>query len=696
MRLGVDIGGTFTDVVLIDAASGITYEAKLLTTPGDLSKAVLDGISSVVAAAQLNPETVSLIVHGTTVATNAIIERRGAKTALITTLGFRDVLETGTELRYDLYDIFIEMPSPLVPRRRRVGVSERTRYNGVKILDIDETEIRRVSASLVSDGVEAIAVCYLHSYANPSNEARTKELLTREYPELAISLSSEVLPELGEYGRVSTVVANAYVQPILRRYVDRVEESLQARGYRASLYVMGSNGGCVGASAAKDFPVRLIESGPAAGVTAATRYSQELMIDNVLAFDMGGTTAKLCVIEGGEPTKTTEFEVARVSRFMKGSGLLLKVPAIDLVEIGAGGGSLASVDQLGLVRVGPESAGAEPGPACYGRGGKRATVTDADVVLGYVDPSFFLGGEMRLDTTRARQALKDDLGVPLGWGAMKAAAAVHAVVNENMANAAAVYAAERGLDIRTFTLFAFGGAAPVHACDVAKRLRISTVVVPERAGVLSALGCLLAPLAFDFVLGYLSELSRVDWQKVKMAYRQMEERGREMLAAAGATKGISIEREADMRYVGQRFEVTVPIPNSPHLQTSDAAAITESFHAAYRRQYGREIPDVPVEFVHWRVTVSAPRPSITLERKKLSGDRRPVDPSARRTLVFGDRKFQRSPVFQRNLLRSGGTVEGPALVQGRDSTAVIPPGSEARIDDLGNLIISVDLDRDSE
>ena len=522
--IGVDIGGTFTDVILVDERTRGVYSAKVLTTPEQPAQAVVTAIAQVLGKVGEQHDSIRTIVHGTTLATNAIIERKGARTALLATRGFRDALETATELRYDLHDLFIEFPEPLVPRHCRIGVTERTRFDGTVIATLAEGEVRDALRALDGEAIEAVAICFLHAYANPANEEVAASAIRAERPHLSVSLSSRVLPEIGEYGRVSTTVANAYVQPLMSRYLAELSEALKERGSRGAFFVMSSSGGTLSLDLAREFPVRLVESGPAAGVSIATHFAAQLGIPDILAFDMGGTTAKISLITDGRPTRTSELEVARVRRFQKGSGLLIKAPAVDLIEIGAGGGSIGRVDALGLLSVGPDSAGAEPGPACYGAGGTAATVTDADLLLGYLNADYFLGGKMRLYPAQAAAAVDQQVGKPLGVDPTRAARSIYEVVNDNMANAALVYAAEQGIDLRTFTLLAFGGAAPAHACDVAQRLGISAIRVPFAAGVLSALGCLASPVSFDFVFGYMRELNLVDWASVNTRFAALEKR----------------------------------------------------------------------------------------------------------------------------------------------------------------------------
>ncbi|MCS6924733.1 MAG: hydantoinase/oxoprolinase family protein, partial [Candidatus Binatia bacterium] len=510
-RVGVDIGGTFTDIFLLAEGGGTMAISKVLTTPRDPAVAVVEGLRDLLVEQGIAPAAVHHLVHGTTLITNAIIERKGAKTGLITTKGFRDALEIGRERRYDIYDISLENPEPLVPRFLRREVNERLDNTGNVVTPLDPDEALAVIRSLVNDGIEALAVCLLHSFRNPTHELSIKKLAADHFPHLACSVSCEVVPEIREYERTSTTVANVYVKPLAQRYLNKLNADLRSLGIPRDIFVMLSNGGITSCGVAGEYPIRLIESGPAAGALAASFYSLQQQLDRVISFDMGGTTAKICLIERGKPFLTTDFEAARVYRFKKGSGLPLKVPVIEMIEIGAGGGSIARVDKLGLLKVGPDSAGAEPGPACYDRGGEEPTVTDADVVLGYLSPDYFLGGKMRLNVQKARRAIEEKIARPLGVDLVRAAWGIHQVVNENMANAARMHLVEKGRDPRGYSLIAFGGAGPVHAYRVAERLKLTTVVCPLAAGVTSAFGMLTAPLAFDFVQSYVTPLADLDF-----------------------------------------------------------------------------------------------------------------------------------------------------------------------------------------
>ncbi|HSR22739.1 MAG TPA: hydantoinase/oxoprolinase family protein, partial [Candidatus Eisenbacteria bacterium] len=520
-RIGVDIGGTFTDLVLL-VGGRVTAVGKALTTPADPSVAVADGVARLLA--EVDPGHVGEVVHGTTLVANALIERKGALTCLLTTRGARDALAIRREHRYDLYDLFLELPAPLVPRRRRWEVGERVLADGTVASPLDEAEVRRLAGRARREGVEAVAVCFLHSYRHPEHERRAAAILADELPGAPVSASCDVVPELGEYVRASTTVANDYVRPLMDRYLATLERRLRAAGLRAPLHLMLSTGGLATVETGRRFPVRLTESGSAAGALSAAFSGAATGERDVLGFDMGGTTAKACLVESGEPLLAREHEVARVYRFAPESGLPLRVPVIDLIEIGAGGGSIARVDRFGLPKVGPESAGAEPGPACYGRGGDRPTVTDADLLLGYLDPRFFLGGEMALDAGAARAAV-GGLAAALGLDLDEAAAGVHRVVNESMAGAARMHSIERGRDIRRFALVATGGAGPVHAWGVARRLGIRRLVLPPSAGVASAFGMLTAPPAFDFARSLPSALADVGWTDVRAAVAEMRRQG---------------------------------------------------------------------------------------------------------------------------------------------------------------------------
>ena len=625
------------------------------------------------------------IIHGTTLVTNALIERKGARTALLTTEGFRDAVAIGTEHRYDMYDIFIEKPEPLVPRNLRYGVRERVFDDGSVMVELDEEQVLSIVAGLRERGIEAVAVSFLHSFRNPAHERRVAGILAEEAPEITVSLSSEVAPEIREYERTSTTIANVYVRPLVERYLRILEERLRRLGFDGSLYIMLSNGGTASVETASNFPIRLLESGPAAGALAAAFYGEETGFSDVLSFDMGGTTAKACLIEGGEPLTSTEFEVARVYRFKKGSGLPVETSVIEMIEIGAGGGSIARVGALGLPKVGPESAGAEPGPACYGRGAAEPTVTDADLVLGYLDPDFFLGGKMPLDREAAMRAIEERIARPLGLDAIEAAWGIHQVVNENMANASRVHAIERGKDPRAYPLFAFGGAGPVHAYRVARTLGVPGFIAPLGAGATSAFGFLCAPLLFDFVRSLYGRLDELDWAQVNGALEEMEAEGRDLLHASGVAD-IRVRRLCEMRYMGQGHEVTVKVPDGP-LGPGDADRLTELYRKEYRRLYNREGPDVPLEAMTWRLEVAAPHPEIRLEGEvDGSSPLSEAQKGEREIYLPEENGFKEVPVYDRYRLDPGAVLEGSAVVEERESTVILGPEGRAEIDAARNLI----------
>ena len=686
-RVGIDIGGTFTDLVLIDDASGERAIGKVLTTPDDPSEAVEQGLRGLLEREDVDASQLKTIIHGTTLVTNALIERRGTATALLTTEGFRDAVAIGTEHRYDMYDIFLEKPEPLVPRSLRYGVRERVLDDGSVLRDLDEEQVRAIAGELLERGIGAVAVSFLHGYRNPVHEQRVAEILAEEAPGVAVSLSSEVSPEIREYERTSTTIANVYVRPLVERYLQRLEERLRRLGFDGSFYVMLSNGGTASVETACRFPVRLLESGPAAGALAAAFYGETAGFSEVLSFDMGGTTAKACLIDGGEPLTNTDFEVARVYRFKKGSGLPVKTSVIEMIEIGAGGGSIARVGPLGLPKIGPESAGADPGPACYGRGGEEPTVTDADLLLGYLDPDFFLGGRMRLDYRAAEKAMRK-VSNALGVDPLKAAWGVHQVVDENMANAARVHAVERGKDPRKYLLLAFGGAGPVHAHRVARALGVPGFVAPLGAGTASAFGFLCAPLSFDLARSLYGRLDELDWDAANAALAEMEEEGRELLRASRvADEDVLVRRLGEMRYVGQGHEVGVKLPEGT-LGPDDVGGISAGYREEYRRLYGREGPDVPLEAITWRVEVSAPRPEILQEER--GGDPRALDEArkGKREIYLPEKDgFAAVPVYDRYRLDPGAAFDGPAVVEERESTVIVGPDSRAEVDGSRNLIV---------
>jgi N-methylhydantoinase A len=690
-RVGVDIGGTFTDLVVVDEATGAIHVGKILTTPKDPAHGVEQGLQALIADAGTAPAGVTAVIHGTTLATNALIERKGARTALLTTAGFRDALEIGREGRYDMYDLFIDPPAPLVPRHLRREVRERLLADGSVLVPLDESAARTVVADLVRDDVEAVAICLLHAYVNPDHERRLAALVHAVAPDLPVSCSSDVVPEIREYERTSTAVANVYVAPLMARYLKDLERRLADAGIPGQLYVMQSSGGIALPADARRFPIRLVESGPAAGALAAAQAARARGEQRLLSFDMGGTTAKACVIDRGAPLVAREFEVARADRFKKGSGLPIRVPVIELIEIGAGGGSIARVDRMGLLKVGPDSAGADPGPACYNLGGREPTVTDADLLLGYLDAEFFLGGRMRLDREAARHAIQAGVGNRLGLDAVAAAWGIHRVVNENMAAAARIHGIERGKDLRAYPLFAFGGAGPVHCWQVARILRVPRVLIPFGAGAMSAYGLLAAPLAFDFVRTRRARLDDPEWDALNTLFEEMEAEGRGVLTRAGVAAGdVGVRRIAEMRYLGQGHEVEADAPGG-RLGPDSLPTMIASFEAAYRALYQRTPQGVPIEVLNWRVTVSGPAPTLTLTPpvRGLARDAEAARKGVRAAWFAEAGGFVDTPVYDRYALAPGTELTGPAIVEERESTAVIGPGGRCRVDD--GLAIVVEM-----
>ena len=687
-RAAVDIGGTFTDLLLLDEQSGETIIGKVLTTPGDPSIAVIQGLQALLAEHHLDPAAISTTIHGTTLITNAVIERKGAKTALITTQGFRDALEIGREKRYDIYDIFLENAATLVPRARRREVAERLDETGRILVPLNRMEVFDVVKDLLRDGVQALAVVLLHSCRNPAHERIVREVVESEFPSLTLSLSSDVTPEICEFERISTTVANAYVKPIARRYLNKLCDEVRQLGCRGDLYIMLSNGGIATCETASAYPIRLIESGPAAGALAASFFSQLKGLDHVISFDMGGTTAKICVIDQGQPMVTTEFEVARVYRFERGSGLPVKVPVIEMIEIGAGGGSIARIDELGLLKVGPDSAGADPGPSCYGLGGSEPTVTDADLVLGYLDPNYFLGGKMPLDRPRAEEAIRRRVAEPLGIDLTRAAWGMHDVVNENMANAARMHLVERGRDQRRYSLIAFGGAGPVHAYRVAEKLKLRQLVCPSAAGVTSAFGIFVAPMVFDFVQTYWTTLRGIDFTHLNTIFEEMETRGRALLRQAGVpAEVVTVTHSADMRYLHQRFEINVPVAGG-RLSPADIPRLQANFDQEYERMYKRLNPTVDVEALNWRVIVSGPRPSIHMRKAERQSSATETPRRGERLAYFPEASgYITCPVYDRYQLAPGMTLRGPAIIEERESTVVVGPGAQVEVDAYQNVVI---------
>ncbi len=689
-RFGFDIGGTFTDFVLADETTGRIETYKTLTTPQAPAKAVIEGWRVLLDRVNAEGGDVINAIHGTTLITNALIERKGSKTALITTRGFRDILEMAKEMRYDIYDLLLVLPEPLVARPLRLEVTERLNGRGEVVKPLDTVELQALKATLVDEGAEAVAVCFLHAFKNPVHEQAVRAWLAENLPGVSVSISSEVAPEIREYERMSTTVCNAYVQPMTERYVQRLAQELRDDGFRRELYLMNSSGGIVDAHTAARFPVRLVESGPAAGVLVSIYFGDLIGESNLVSFDMGGTTAKICLVKNGQPSKANTFEIARVHRFKRGSGLPVRIPTIELIEIGAGGGSIARVNELGLLKVGPESSGAEPGPACYGFGGQEPTVTDADALLGYLNPDYFLGGRMSLNLQAAEEAMRH-VGEPLGLSPVEAARGVFQVVNENMISATRVHVAERGGDTRRLKLMAFGGAGPVHAYEIARALKMPGYVCPTSAGVASALGFLTAPAAFDFARTFVARLTPDALARLDEVFADMEAEGRATLAAAGVPNDeMRFLRSADLRHVGQGHEITVPMPDGRLADVSIDDVIKPTFYQVYEDIYGHAHRHLDLEIMTCRVTATSPRPNVALPQA-------PHDPESVTKARKGTRPvyftalggFVDTPVYDRYLLAAGATFDGPAIVEERDSTAVVGPHATATIDEYLNLIVTL-------
>ena len=687
-HLAVDIGGTFTDIVLFNAENDEIVVGKVLTSYPDPSAAVLSGVRDLLLHHAVDPRAIRQVIHGTTLVTNTLIERKGARTALITTEGFRDALEIGNEGRYDIYDLGLVKPQPLVERRFRFGVPERVTASGEVLRPLDVSTIEDLCKKLKTEGLESVAVCLLHSFTNPRHELDIFEILRDELPDVTISISHQVSPAMREYQRTSTTVANAYVQPITSNYLERIQNGLSEAGLDAPLNVMLSSGGMTTIETATRFPIRLVESGPSGGALAGVFWGKQNGFQDILAFDMGGTTAKAILTKDSELNITSQSEVAHVHRFKRGSGLPLLVPTIEMIEIGAGGGSIAHINNLGLPEVGPESASSTPGPACYDHGGTQPTVTDADLMIGYLNPNYFANGTIPLNVSAAEESFRG-LADQLNISIPKAAWGIHQLVNENMAAAARVHAAERGLDIQKYSMVTTGGAGPVHACGVAERLNIQTVIVPPIAGVGSSFGFLLAPISFDFSRSYLTRIDQVDTNHLMKILEDLEHDGREIVMKAGVTpEEIRVTRSVDMRYLRQGYEIRVPLDDGD--VTAESLSILEQrFEEEYFRFYGLLCQGVPIQAVNWRVVVSGPALEIGGERLKVGkvsseGDQ----PYGSRMVVFHpDDGETEAPVFRRASLSSSFKTAGPAIIEEAESTTIVLPGWSVAVHENSCLVL---------
>jgi N-methylhydantoinase A len=686
-----DVGGTFTDMVLLDEVSGRFIVSKELTTTKEPAIAVTTGVKNLSEQSNIAPQDITNAVRGaTTLITNCLLERSGDKTALITTSGFRDILEIGKEWRYDIYDLFLKMPEPLVPRRLRKGVSERIDYNGEIIQALDLNELDDIITFFKEEKVRSIAICFLHSYKNPRHEREARDMVRALLPDVEVCISSEVIPEIREFERCSTVVANAYVLPVARKHFANLRGMLKEAGVGGRTFIMHSGGGVLTTERAEQLPIRMVESGPAAGVMAGLFYGKTLELSNLVTFDMGGTTCKVALISDGKAHVVNEFEVARVARFKKGSGLPLKIPVLNMVEIGAGGGSIAHIDELGLLKVGPASAGAEPGPACYDREGTQPTVTDADLLLGYLNPEYFLGGNMALRSDLANKAIQcvaDELGVSV----VEAAASINMIVNENMANAARVHLAEEGKDCRRYALLAFGGAGPVHAVDVARRIGISKVISPRAAGVLSAVGLLATPVAFDFARTFASDLETIDWAGLQSLDAELQNEAVELLRDAGVEKShIEFSRSVDMRYQGQGYEITVSMPTIL-LDEENTTGFREAFNDRYNELYNRRVAtNLALELVNWRLSARGKPAPLKLFETELSAVNTLDARKGSRIVYFPSQQVQLEViVYEHDHLTPGQQIDGPAIVEQKESTVVVGPGDRISVDAYLNLIIDL-------
>ena len=682
-RLAADIGGTFTDVVL--ERGGRRTSAKVLTTPRAPEQGMLEGIARVLKDAALQPTDVGVLIHGTTLATNALIERKGAKTALLTTSGFRDVLEMGYEKRYEHYDLELELPAPLVPRDLRFVIQERMTARGEERVALDEKSLANAIQELKAKKIESVAIGFLHSYANDAHERRAAELIAKALPGVPVTLSSAVCPEIREYERFSTACANAYVQPLMASYLERLAGELKRRGFGCPVYLMTSGGGLTTLETARRFPVRLVESGPAGGAILSAGLARENRLDEVLSFDMGGTTAKICFIGQGRPEQSRKFEVARVWRNLKGSGLPVRVPVTEMVEIGAGGGSIARLDAMKRIQVGPSSAGADPGPACYGRGGTEPTVTDANVVLGRIDPRAFAGGTLELDSLKAKETIVKRVATPLGLDERWAAAGIGEIVEENMASAARVHAIERGKVPERCAMIAFGGAGPLHAARLAERLGMRRVLVPVDASVGSAIGFLRAPVAFEVVRSLALLENDFDFSRVNKLLGQMEGEATRIVKPGALDSKLSTYRSVEMRYLGQGHEISIALP-ARALKAVDVKTLRAQYEARYEAQFGLRISDVPVEFLTWSVNVSTAAKKA--ENRKTTMKKSKTKANGKQTVFDPDSgKSRPVPAYRRAELAPGASLAGPALVVEAQTTTLVPRGWRCRVTAPGHLFL---------
>ena len=683
-RLGVDIGGTFTDLVL-ESSNGVQASTKVLTTYDTPEDAIITGLQTVCKQVTIQPDKISQIIHGTTLATNALIERRGAKTALITTQGFRDVIEMRTESRFEQYDLNLTLPAPLLTRDHRYVVNERMDANGKILIPLQKSEIDALAERLVQFGYDSIAVGLLHSYANDSHEKMIGRALADRLPDVMISLSSEVSPQMREYERFNTTIANAYIKPLMKSYLSRLKGRLAKEGAYCPVFLMHSGGGIISLENAAEFPVRLVESGPAGGAVFAAHIAARHGLDRVLSFDMGGTTAKICLVKDHTPKTARTFEVARTYRFKKGSGMPISIPVIDMVEIGAGGGSLAHVDSLGQIRVGPESAGSQPGPACYGRGGTAPTVTDSDLILGKLDPAGFAGGSIPLYTERATQALDIHIGSKLDMEAVEAAWGVAEMVDENMANAARVHAVENGEDLSEYTMIAFGGAAPLHAARLCEKLGIRRCLIPQGAGVGSAIGFLRAPFSFEANNSVFMQLSSFDPVRVKQLFADMEKEASAFVRSCDQDANIKTEYKVYMRYAGQGWEIPVPL-TVQHITKPDTADYKACFEREYEQLFARTVAGMEIEITVWSVNAYTEPPEVRPVQQQ--GHQRTLETTNTRSLFDPALStFVNATVVQRNAVKDTTQIIGPAMLTEDETTIIVPSSRDAVACGDGTIVV---------
>ncbi|WP_416414482.1 hydantoinase/oxoprolinase family protein [Pantoea sp. App145] len=683
VRVAVDVGGTFTDIVLLQGPT--QYSAKILTSADAPERAVIAGITDVLNQAALTFSDIDLLILGTTLATNALIERKGARTALITTSGFRDLVEIGQEDRFAQYDVFLQKPRPLVERQWRFTIEERIDAQGNILIPLNEAQVFALADEIRAQGIESIAIGYLQSFINSSHEQRTAEILRDQLPDVTLSLSSDVCPEIREYERLSTVSANAYVQPLVAGYLHRLQQQLSESGLRVAPYLMTSGGGITTLETGISEPVRLVESGPAGGAILASNIARQLNLSKVLSFDMGGTTAKICFIDHFQPQISRRFEFGRVHRHQKGSGLPIRIPVIDLVEIGAGGGSIARIDNLQRLQVGPDSAGSAPGPVSYNLGGELVTITDANAHLGLLDPASFAEGKVELNVSKAAKAIRQQIGEPLGLSTDDAAQAVTEIIAENMANAARVHASELGKQVDSYTLVAFGGAAPLHAARLASKLGINNVVIPHAAGVGSALGFLLAPVSYQAVRSFYQRLDSPNLAAINEVLAALSEQARHIVQQADASASVTLERSVYLRYAGQGHEVPIRI-ESNILDIQGLATLYESFTLTYRQLYGRSLDHVAVEAISWTVTASTPAPMI-VPSAPFAELAAPAFTATREVFSFQRQKRIQVPVYERSDIAPDNVLQGPLLVVDPETTTLVDELFTAHRTQEGHLVL---------